>query len=199
VTDRAVAATFVGATLATLVLCALYLVGAGASDDNIRLLLRVTARVAFLLLLVVFVVRPLRQMFRASYTATLLRIRPLVGVAFAGVHTAHLCMLVYRARTVADFELGVVDNLPGALTYAMIFAMVLTTFSGPRRALGPQAWRVLHKIGLYWVTLVFAQTQLPDSLDDLGDMNWWLVAVLVAALVIRMTAFFAVHDRRGLN
>lgn len=197
VTDRRVAATFFGAALATLALCALFLLVAGAGDENIRISLRVTARIAFLLLLVVFVARPLRQMFRTPVTAMLLRYRPLVGVAFAGVHTGHLGVLVYRAREVTDFELGIVANLPGALTYAVIFAMVLTTFSGPRRALGPKAWRILHKVGLYWITFAFAQTQLPSSLDDLGSMNWWLVAVFVAALVIRMTAFFASHGERG--
>lgn len=190
-TDRRIAATLIGAIALTLAACLLYLGLAGASDANIRLVLRLSARIAFLLLLVVFVARPLRQLFRTPQTAWLLRNRPLVGVAFAGVHFAHLMVIVYRSRQTADFDFTLADNLPGALVYLTIVAMVVTTFGGPRRAMGPKAWRILHKAGLYFVTAAFAQTQLPDSLDNLDGMNWWLVAVIVAALVIRSTAFFA--------
>jgi hypothetical protein len=72
--------------------------------------------------------------------------------------------------------------------------MLITTFSGPRRLIGPTACRILHKVGLYWVTAVFAQTQLPQSWSDLSDLNWWLEALLLVVLVIRLTAFFT---RRG--
>ena len=82
-----------------------------------------------------------------------------------------------------------------------MYAMLLTTFRAPRRALGPRAWRVLHKLGLFWLTYAFSQTQLPRSTEDLSGMNWWLVSLLGMALVIRLTAFFAklggvLKDRR---
>ena len=67
-------------------------------------------------------------------------------------------MLVYRAQQVPDVELPVMANLLGVLTYAVIFAMVITTFSAPKRAIGPKSWKVLHKIGLYWLTAAFALT-----------------------------------------
>ena len=148
-------------------------------------------RVAFLVLLVVFVARPLRQLLRTPSTLALLRNRARIGLAFAGVHTGHLLLLVYRAREFANFQLSVAENAIGAFVYALMFAMVVTTFRAPARAIGPRAWRVLHKTGLYVLTAIFAQTQLPRSLDDLSGLNWWLVAALAAALVIRLTAFFA--------
>jgi uncharacterized membrane protein YfhO len=73
--------------------------------------------------------------------------------------------------------------------------MLITSFDRPARAIGRKAWKVLHKAGLFWLVFAFAQTQLPDSLDDLSGMNWWLVALIVLALVIRMTAFFAKFQR----
>lgn len=200
-TDRRVFGTFLGALALTLAASGVYLAAAGASEENLRLLLRLSARVAFVLLLFVFAARPLRELLRTPLTLSLLRNRALLGVAFAGVHTAHLVLLVVRVELFPDFDLLVSRNLPGALTYALMYAMVLTTFRAPKRALGPRAWRVLHKLGLFWLTYAFSQTLLPRSLDDLSGMNWWLVSLLAAALVIRLTAFFAklggvLQDRR---
>ena len=190
-TDARALRTFLGALALTLVACGLFLLVVGASDANFRRLLRLTARVAFLVLLVVFVARPLRQLVRTPFTLALLRNRAGIGLAFAGIHTGHLLLLVYRAREVPDFQLGVAENTLGALVSALMFAMVVTTFRAPARAIGPRPWRVLHKTGLYVLTAVFAQTQLPRSLDDLPQANWWLFVLLAVALVIRLTAFFA--------
>lgn len=190
-TDRRVLGTFLGAFALTLVVCGAFLAIAGASEENVRLLLRVTARIAFILLLAVFIARPLREMVRTPLTLSLLRNRALLGVAFAGVHTGHLAMLLIRARLFPDFDLVVSRNVPGALTYLLIYAMLLTTFRVPKRKIGPRPWRALHKLGLFWLTYVFAQTQLPNSLDNLADTNWWLLALLAVALVIRLTAFIA--------
>jgi DMSO/TMAO reductase YedYZ heme-binding membrane subunit len=190
-----------GAFAVTLAASGVYLAAAGASEENLRLLLRLTAQVAFVLLLFVFAARPLRELLRTPLTLGLLRNRALLGIAFAGVHTAHLALLVTRMQLFPGFELLVARNLPGALTYLVMYTMVLTTFRAPKRALGPRAWRALHKLGLFWLTYAFSQTQLPRSLDDLSGVNWWLVSLLVAALVIRLTAFFAklggvLQDRR---
>ncbi len=190
-TNAKVVLSYLGALALTLIASGLYLWVAGAVDDNIRLLLRVTARLAFIVLLVVFIARPLRQLFRTPFTLALLRNRARIGLAFAGIHTGHLLLLVYRAMEIPGFELSVAENAIGAFVYALMFAMVITTFRAPARAIGPRAWRILHKTGLYVLTAVFAQTQLPRSLDDLSGMNWWLAAALAAALVIRLTAFFA--------
>ena len=182
---------YVGSLVVTLIACALFLGIAGTTDDNLLFLLRLTARAAFVVLLLVFVARPLRQLFRTSATLALLKNRARIGLVFAGIHTAHLMLLVHRAQTTPDFRLSVAENAIGAFVYALMFAMVITTFRSTARAIGPRAWRVLHKTGLYVLTAVFAQTQLPRSLDELSDVNWWLVVLLAAALIIRLTAFFA--------
>ena len=190
-TDRRVLGSFLGALGLTLAASGIFLAAAGASEENLRLLLRLSARIAFVLLLLVFAARPMRELVRTPLTLGLLRNRALLGVAFAGVHTAHLALLVARVELFPDFDLLVSRNVPGVLTYLLMYAMVFTTFRGPKRAIGPRAWRVLHKIGLFWLTYAFAQTQLPASTDDLSGMNWWLFSLLAAALVTRLTAFFA--------
>lgn len=182
---------FVASTALVSAACLMYLNTAGWTDDNIRLLLRLTARVAFVVLMLVFVARPLRKLIKTPLTLALLKNRKLVGVTFAGIHTAHMALIIYRARQVSDYEFSIVDNLLGMFTYVVLYLMLITSFSGPARTIGPKAWRILHKAGLFLIMAVFAQTQLPESFDDLSGLNWGIVGFLVFALLVRGTAFFA--------
>ena len=168
-----------------------YLNLADFSDDNIRLTLRVTARTAFVVFLVAFIARPLRQLLVTPTTKALLKNRRLVGVAFAGIHTAHFGLILLRAERLPAFELFTLQNSFGAITYLLMFAMFITSFDRPARALNPKRWRVLHKIGLYVIFVAFAQTLLPESLDHLDEVNWWLVVLTSTAIVTRLTAWFA--------
>ena len=169
---------------------AVYLSTVGTSDESMGIVLRLSARLAFVVLLLVFVARPLQQLLATPATASLLRNRRLLGIAFAGIHSAHLGLLILRANQMPDFELSLGANLLGALTYVVIYLMLITSYDGPARALGRKRWKILHKIGLYWIFAIFLQTQLPRSLDDLGDVNWWLITITAVAIVIRLTAFF---------
>ncbi len=175
----------------TAILSAAYLSIAGINDESIRVCLRLSARIAFLVLLVIFVARPLQQLFATPATARLLKNRRLLGVAFAGIHTAHLGLILYRADQVPDSSFNAMDSLPGAMTYLVIYLMLITSFDTPARTIGRKAWKALHKIGLYFVFGVFLQTQLPRSLDDLAQANWWFISVIAVAIIIRLTAFFA--------
>ena len=189
--DRRTLIQFVASTALVSAACVTYLGAAGWTDDNIRLLLRLTARVAFVVLMLVFIARPLRELIKTPLTLALLRNRKLVGVTFAGIHTAHMALIIYRARQVSDFEFSIADNLPGMFTYVVIYLMLITSFSGPAKTIGPKAWRILHKAGLFLVMVVFAQTQLPESFDNLSEVNWGIVGFLVFALLVRSTAFLA--------
>ena len=182
---------FFAAIVATGLASVAFLAAAGNTEENLHIALRLSARIAFVVLLIVFVARPLQQMFKTPFTAKLLRNRRLLGIAFAGIHTAHLGLIIYRGRINPDFNLLVSDNLPGMLTYAVIFIMFATSFNATTRMLGPRNWRILHKIGLYWLFVAFAQTQLPESLDKLEGTNWFMLGMIFVALVIRLTAFIA--------
>lgn len=188
---------FFGAIAVTGLASVAFLALTGVNDDNLLVALRVSARAAFIVLLLVFVTRPLQQMFRTAFTARLLRNRRLFGIAFAGIHTAHLGLIIYRARVIETFEFTPADNLPGAFTYAVILLMFVTSFNAAAKRLGPRNWRILHKVGLYWLFIAFTQTQLPESLDHLDGVNWALLALIAAALIVRLTAYFSERQRRA--
>ena len=167
----------------------------GIDDESSRIALFLSARIAFVILLLIFVARPLHQMFVTPATLKLVRNRRLLGIAFAGIHTAHLGLIIHRARTFDDFEFSLVTNLPGMLTYVVIYLLFATSFNATTKMLGPRNWKILHKVGLFWIFAAFAQTQLPDSLDKLDDMNWLLATLIVVAVIIRTTAYLARRRR----
>ena len=195
--DRRTLVQFLASTTLVAAACVAYLAAAGLADDDIRLLLRLTAQVAFVVLLLVFIARPLRDLIKTPLTLTLLKNRKQLGVTFAGIHTVHMTLIFYRAQQVSDFEFSLASNLPGMVTYVVIYLMLITSFSGPAKAIGPKAWRILHKAGLFLVTAVFAQTQLPRSMDDLAEANWALIGLLIFALLVRVTAFFGNRKKAG--
>lgn len=187
--NQRTAASFFGAMVLTCVASATYLLTTGIDDESIRLALRVSGRVAFAILIVVFAARPMQQLLKKPWTAKLLRNRKLLGVAFAGIHTAHFGLILMRANHVPEFS--VPFNLSGLAVYGFMFLMVITSFSGPARAIGPKAWKVLHKLGLYVMFAGFAMSQLPLGNNELEVANGVLIVLAAAALVARIMAFLA--------
>ena len=163
----------------------LWIAAVGFTDENIRVPLRYTAWLAFVLYLVVLVARPLQQLLHKDWTATLLRNRRLVGVAFATVMTVHLALIAWRfgGQVELDFSL----DLFGAGAFAIFYIMLITSFDGPKKAVGPKAWKILHRLGLIWAAVIFG---LPRSLEDLSDPDYLKFGIPFAiAVAIRATAW----------
>ena len=158
---------------------------AGHTDENVRETLRLTARASFAILLIIFVARPAHQLFTTHFTSQLLSRRRLLGVAFAGMHTAHLVLIFYRLRINEEMALEA-GNIPGAIIYLLIFAMFVTSFDSTTRMLGRTNWKRLHTFGLYVIFIAFAQREIPRSLETAESANWVLTGLALAALVLRV-------------
>jgi len=180
---------FAGSIAVTLAVATGYLATAGGDDDNIRRVLRRTGDAAFIILLLVFVARPLRQLVATPFTRTMLRYRRLLGIAFAGVHSAHLLFILYRHGQGGNFEFLVAENLPGGLVYLVILLMFATSFDRTARAIGPRNWRFLHKAGLYVVFAAFVQAVAPRNSDEIVSIYGALTALAATAVAIRVAAF----------
>ena len=186
---------FPGAAAITAAVAWLYLAAAGIDRDSMGVVLRSSAHASFIVLLIVFVARPMRQMFQTPLTAALLRNRRLFGVAFAGIHTAHLVLILLQARWIDDYTFSILENALGGLIYLLIFLMFATSFDGAARALGPRNWRILHKIGLYAIFIASLQTIVPDNREQVFGVNGALTLLAAVALVIRLTAYLAKRRR----
>ena len=100
----------------------------------------------------------------------MLRNRRLVGVAFAGVMTVHLGLLAYRFGSQPDLDHPLLKLLFGGAAYGLFYLMLITSFDAPKKAVGPRAWKILHRAGLIWAGAIFG---LPRSLESLSDPEYW--------------------------
>ncbi len=166
----------------------LYGVG-GFSLEGLDSALRSTGRVAFLVLITAFAARPLQDLLRKPWTAKLLRNRRQLGVAFAGIHTGHLVFILYKVYLLPDLALVDIISHSGIVVYGFILAMLVTSFQGPARAIGPTAWKVLHKLGLYVLFVAFLVSQVPRTLDALELINAILIGLALLAIAARVAAF----------
>lgn len=188
-------AVFFGTLLAVTLLSVGLLTVTGVTDDNLRIVLSLTARIAFMIFLLVFIARPLRQLVQTDLTKRLLRERRAFGVAFAAVFTVHLGLIAYRFATVPGLEYPLSSAIVGGTAYAFTYAMLVTSFDGPARAIGPHGWRRLHKTGLYYIGAIFLFTLLPEAGQPIVSVErLWFVVLTSAAIIVRLTAYFAMKS-----
>tara|TARA_R110002110_G_scaffold303525_1_gene517591 strand:- start:9363 stop:9989 length:627 start_codon:yes stop_codon:yes gene_type:complete len=174
------------------VVSVIYLQLMGYRTETLDVTLRVTARLSCLIFIVVFAARPLRQLFNTGWSKWLARERRSLGLAFAGMHTVHLGLIFYGMATQT---LGVALNpvllLIGGTAYALMYLMVITSFDAPTKAIGPKAWKLLHKTGLYYNGFLFLGMLPPGSDEQLlnpGRMG--LIILMSLAISARVAAFF---------
>ena len=159
----------------------------GTDEATVVLTLRLTAFASFLIYLLVFVARPLRQLLDSRLTRALKDNRRYFGIAFAGSHTVHLMLIVnYVLGPGVPFQTLFI----GGVAYSFLYLMLITSFDAPAAAIGPVVWRRLHKAGLYWIGGTFTFTlgnnfiANPDSL-----VHQIVVAIILAAISVRVIAF----------
>ncbi|MDJ0700186.1 MAG: ferric reductase-like transmembrane domain-containing protein [Woeseiaceae bacterium] len=172
-----------------------YLVWAGPDDESVRFLLRLSARVAFAVFVLVFIARPLFQLLPTPLTRGLLRSRRQLGLTVGALMALHLGLIGWRFGSSAEFNLDA-SAIFGAVSYTFMALMVLTSFDAAARFIGPKLWRRLHGIGIWFIAIPFVSTLLPETREQLLEPEYIGFTLLIAvAAVIRLTAFFA--QRQG--
>jgi DMSO/TMAO reductase YedYZ heme-binding membrane subunit len=167
-----------------------YVLQHAADDAAFGLVLRQTARSALYIYLLIFVLRPLQQLRPSGIGRSLLRNRRYIGVAFAGIMTAHLVLILWYRVFVVGEPIPPLSLLGGGGAYLLLLLMLITSFDGPARAIGPLNWRRLHKTGLYWIGVIFANTMIPDVISEPGNPFYLATALLMLiAIGIRVLAF----------
>ena len=161
----------------------------GISEATVSLTLRLTAWTSFLCLLLVFVARPLRQLLKSPLTGKLFKNRRYVGIAMAGSHTVHLILIVWFFTSVSESGPTPQVLVFGGVGYVLLYLMLLTSFDRPAAAIGPTAWRRLHKTGLYWMGSVFAITFVSKFFAQPDNLTYQVSTLLIlSTAAIRMAA-----------
>ena len=88
--------------------------------ESLRTLLRLTARIAFFVFLLVFIARPLRQLVQTDTTKWLLKERRSFGLVFGSIMTTHLGLIFYRAQIDPEFSIQPLGSIPGMIAYSLL-------------------------------------------------------------------------------
>jgi DMSO/TMAO reductase YedYZ heme-binding membrane subunit len=82
--------------------------------------------------------------------------------------------------------------IPGALAYALMFLMALTSTKGWQRRLG-RWWEHLHRIGIHYLWFIFTASYALRAFGDDADKaveGRLLGALMLAALALRLWVRF---------
>jgi DMSO/TMAO reductase YedYZ heme-binding membrane subunit len=129
---------------------------AGAGEAGLRLLLRMSARISFVLFVVTFLASPLHTLAPGPITEQLRANRRSLGLAFALAHfTAGLCVITYVSLYPDSFYAVTypLQRIGGTVGFLAIATMVITSFDVTKRWMTVRQWKILHSVCLYFISI----------------------------------------------
>ncbi len=155
----------------------------------------VTARTAVPVFLAAYCASSLVRVFGGRLPRALLVNRRSLGLAVAAIMTVHVGAILGHGAVSRDpHAVHVIDS--GGLTYVFIYLMALTSNQASRRVLG-RWWGVLHGVGAQVILLKFFSLVVLRSWPHLGVFSTVMGAAIVAAVALRIVAFFAARRADG--
>jgi methionine sulfoxide reductase heme-binding subunit len=161
----------------------------GWDIEGLRSVIQATARASLLLFSLAFTAGALARLSPSEATRWLRANRRYIGVSFAVSHVIHLAAIITFARVDQDlfWKLTNVANVVlGGVAYVFIAAMTATSFDRTAARLGPRRWRLLHRVGSWYIWSSFAVAvgkRVPQ-----GPLYWAMFALVVLAAVLRIVA-----------
>ena len=174
---------------------ALILEQAGTGEAGLRMWIRATARTSLLLFGAAFAASSLRSLWRTPATGWLLRQRRYLGLSFAFSHALHLLAIIGLSLVLGDaFEIDAVTLVFGGGAYVMIALMAATSSDRAYAWLGRRRWHLLHKVGVYWIWIIFANSYTARAVMAIArgteSLSYVPVALFIWALLgLRIAAW----------
>ena len=157
--------------------------------EGLQVALRWTGRLGFLIFLLPLAAGPLRQLQPGPITAKLVRWRRSAGIAFGGLQSVHLLLILAMLQISKANPFDIATIVVGGAGIALAIAMLLTSFDIPARVLGPRGWKLLHRSGLYVMTFIYFFDFLVAPWEQGFPAVYWPFASLTAcALLLRACA-----------
>lgn len=184
-TNRGATPLSLGLVLPLLAIAAGLLVGDSAAEQA-NLAARWTARVALPLFLVTYLASTMLRRWPSEITRAVMRFRRQWGLGFALAHSIHLAALGVNIIVFAPRSLS--SLIPGALAYAILYIMAITSTNGWQRQLG-RWWKWIHRFGIHYLWFLFTASYLLRAFGDDPEklvQGWVLGGVMIAALTLRL-------------
>jgi DMSO/TMAO reductase YedYZ heme-binding membrane subunit len=186
----ALAAAFVAAMLA--VVLAAY----GTGQPGLSAAIRWTARSSLFFFVPTFAASALVALRPRPATKWLLRNRRYLGLSLAASHAFHLLFIIALAALHTDFfaaNTELAGELGGAVGFALLLAMALTSTDRAQERLGRRRWRALHLTGMWALWAIFTFTYLGRTAAAPAYAPALVLLLTVAGL--RGTAWWRVRRR----
>jgi DMSO/TMAO reductase YedYZ heme-binding membrane subunit len=164
--------------------------------EGVRMVIRFTARSSLLLFCLAFSAAALARLWPNAWTRWQRRNRRDLGLSFAASHAIHAVAIVAFAKMdPAGFveATSAASYIFGGIGYAFIIAVSATSFDRTAALLGPQAWRVLHLVGGYYLWFQF-MVSFGKRVPAMPLYAAFLIPLL-AVMALRLLAM-AAHPRR---
>ncbi|MGB0620043.1 MAG: hypothetical protein ACPGVZ_11310 [Myxococcota bacterium] len=169
-------------------------------------MIRTSVRLSTPWLFLAFAASSLVALFPSAPTRWLIRNRRMLGLCFAAAMGWQLVFIVWMLVGHWDFYVERIHPAGGLplrlVAYSILAVMTATSFANPRRRLGPRAWRILHKGGIYamWLAVWGTYAETLFVTENPPIVAWVFSAAGLAAWILRIAAFAKdrIHARRPL-
>ena len=152
------------------------------NEASFRIAIRFTARSSCILFLLAFVASSLRRIKPTPLSNWLVANRRYLGLSMAISHGFHAIAIAGVA--ILTTENMVRDNHGANLGYLFIILMTITSFRRPAAVLGRHGWRILHKVGMYYLWLSFT-VSFSKRLNESWLIYFPFISLLILVLILR--------------
>ncbi len=166
-----------------------------ATPAGVGTMITFSVRLAVPWLFLAFGSSSLYVVFPGTFSLWLLRNQRIMGLCFATGMAWQLFFILILTTVHYDYYMAeengihsLVERIPG---YFFIFAMTITSFRFGRSKLSPRQWKLLHKVGIYflWGVMFSAYWYELFYYDDIQVIDYVYFWFGFAAWGIRMLAW----------
>ena len=148
-----------------------------------------TAHMAFVLFFFAFTASSLMRLAPGPGPKFLMRNRRYIGLSFALVHFTHGA-LVLSNLALTEESRAWPALLVGGFAYLLLLLMTVTSNNTSVRKLGAKRWKLLHKVGSYYLWAIFVVTSLGRvATGGPTPEHLWVPVLGLTALALRIAAY----------
>jgi DMSO/TMAO reductase YedYZ heme-binding membrane subunit len=158
-------------------------------------MIRTSVRLSAPWVLLAFAASSLLALFPNELTRWLMRNRRIFGLCFAAIMGWQLVFILWMFAAHTDYYWETIhtdgDLVGRIIAYMILLAMTVTSFTSPRRRIGPRAWLVLHKFGIYamWLAIWTSYAEIVFAEPSPPAIAYVYAATGLAAWMLRVAAF----------
>ncbi len=179
----------------------------GFSYKGVDIALRVSSKVSLVLFFFIFIASPLDNLLPSKFSHRLLKYRRelaiVFGITFLQSHVMIILLHFWIDSPRIWDQISLSDIFIGGTGILLLILLLVTSFKKYALKLKPRNWKALHKIGLYFLWLVFALDQIEKYflLTPRGRPEYYVpfLILLFCALGLRIVSYFFKPERTSLR